>query len=249
MERNEIGLVLYTVRDRAEKDFAGTVREVAGIGYGCVEICGTFGLAATQVRELGGETGLRLLSAHVGLGDLTDGFDKTADYYGEAGVEMLVVPGLPEECRGDTKTWVKTARLLSEIGARLKDRGVPFGFHNHDVEFKPVGGTTGWDILVRECDPGCVNFQVDVYWAATGGRDPLDALEAVRGRVPTIHAKDMAPGGSMADVGAGTLDFAAMAAARAELGIRCFLVEHDEPAPSSIESARKSFDFLRTAIA
>ena len=246
MDPSEVGLVLYTVRDRAEVDFAQTVREVAGMGYGCVEICGTFGLAAAQVRELGEETGLRLLSAHVGLGDLTGGFDKTAGYYGEVGVEALVVPWLPEKHRGDTKTWEKTARLFSEIGGRLKDRGIAFLFHNHDVEFEPVGGTTGWDILVGECDPECVGFEPDVYWAAKGGRDPLDALEAIKGRMPYIHAKDMAADGSMTEVGAGTLDFAAMAAARAELGIRCFLVEHDEPAPSSMESARTSFEFLRT---
>ena len=60
MKQNEIGLVLYTVRDRAEKDFAGMMREVAAIGYGCAEVCGTFGLAAEQVRALGEETGLRM---------------------------------------------------------------------------------------------------------------------------------------------------------------------------------------------
>jgi len=245
MERSEIGLVLYTVRDWAEKDFAGTLREVAEIGYGCAEVCGTFGLEAEQVRTLGEETGLRLLSAHVGMGDVTERFDATAEYYRAVGVEALVVPWLPEAYRGETKTWIKTAGLLSEIGARLRERGLGFLFHNHDVEFKPVGGTTGWDILVGECDPECVGFELDVYWAAKGGRDPLDALAAIAGRAPYIHAKDMAPDGAMTEVGSGTLDFAAMAAARAELGIRCFFVEHDEPTLPSMESGRRSFEHLQ----
>lgn len=245
MERSEIGLVLYTVRDRAEKDFAGTLREVAAIGYGAAEVCGTFGLAAEQVRELGDDAGLRLLSAHVGMGEVTERFDATAGYYRAVGVEALVVPWLPEAYRGDTKTWVKTAGLLSDIGARFKERGLSFLFHNHDVEFAPVGGTTGWDILVGECDPESVGFELDVYWTMRGGRDPLDALEVIKGRAQYIHAKDMAADGSMTEVGSGTLDFAAMAAARAELGIRCFFVEHDEPTPPSIESARTSFEHLR----
>ena len=100
MKQNEIGLVLYTVRDRAEKDFAGMMREVAAIGYGCAEVCGTFGLAAEQVRALGEETGLRLLSAHVGMGDVTERFDATAEYYRAVGVEasagaVVVSAGAP----------------------------------------------------------------------------------------------------------------------------------------------------------
>ncbi len=251
METNEIGLVLYTVRDRAEVDFAGTVREVAAIGYRCAQICGTFGLEATAVRDLGEELGLRFVSAHVALDDLTDRgdmagrFDETVKYYQEVGVEALVVPWLPEDRRGSVGAWRKTAKELSDIGARLKEQGIAFLFHNHAVEFEPVGGTCGWDVLVAESDPENLGFEVDVYWAAYGGRDPMAALRAVKGRVPYFHAKDMGPDREMTEVGSGTLDFAAFAAARRELGIECFLVEHDEPTPSSIESARISFEYLR----
>ena len=49
----------------------------------------------------------------------------------------------------------------------------------------------------------------------------------------------------MTEVGSGTLDFAAMAAARAELGVRCFFVEHDEPTLPSMESARRSLEHLQ----
>jgi sugar phosphate isomerase/epimerase len=244
MDANEIGLVLYTVRDRAEEDFAGMLREVAAIGYGCAEICGTFGLEAKAVRGLGEELGLRFTSAHLGLDLLTDKFDETVAYYTEVGVDALVVPWLPEERRSTVEGATKTAKELSEIGARLKDHGLAFLFHNHDVVFGPCDGTTAWDILVAESDPASFNFEVDVYWAAYGGRDPMEVLRGIPGRSPFIHVKDMAPDRAMTEVGAGTLDFAAMAAARQELGIGCFLVEHDEPTLPSMESARKSFEYL-----
>jgi len=245
MNKNEIGLVLYTVRDRAEKDFAGMLREVAEIGYGCAEICGTFGLEAAKVRDLGEELGLRLLSAHVGLGDVTDHFHKTVRYYSTVGVEALVVPWLDEKHRDSPEAARKTARLFGQIGARLEDQGLSLMFHNHDVEFKPIGGTTAWDILVGECDPRYVGFELDVFWAAKGGRDPMDVLRTLKGRSRYIHAKDMTARGAMTEVGAGTLDFKAMAAARKALGVKCFFVEHDEPKLPSMDSARKSFECLR----
>jgi sugar phosphate isomerase/epimerase len=162
MHSDEIGLVLYTVRDRAEKDFEGTLRETAAIGYGCAEICGTFGMEAARLRELGDELGLRLPSAHVGLGDLIDKYDATAGYYAAVGVEALVLPWLDETLRNSVEATRKTAKLLGQIGARLKARGISLLFHHHDVEFKPIGGTTAWDVLVAESDPAGLGFEVDV---------------------------------------------------------------------------------------
>jgi sugar phosphate isomerase/epimerase len=63
--------------------------------------------------------------------------------------------------------------------------------------------------------------------------------------VPFLHAKDMAADRTMTEVGRGTLDFPAFAAARKRLGIKGFFVEHDEPTLPSMESARQSFAYLR----
>ncbi len=245
MDATEIGLVLYTVRDRAEKDFARTLREVAAIGYRRGELCGTFGMEAAALKALGDEISLSFPSAHVGLGDLAEKFDTTVDYYAGVGVTTFVIPGLPGDRTESTEAWRRTARELSELGARLKERGIALLYHNHAAELEPMGGTSGWDILVAEADPESLGFEVDVYWAAYGGRDPMAMLCAVAGRVPYVHAKDMAPDRTMTEVGRGTLDFPAFVAAKRELGVELFFVEHDEPAPPTIESARVSFESLR----
>ena len=54
-----VALQLYTVRDESARDFAGTLRRVAQIGYAAVEFAGYGGLAADEMRELLDEMGLQ----------------------------------------------------------------------------------------------------------------------------------------------------------------------------------------------
>ena len=73
----------------------------------------------------------------------------------------------------DRDTADAVRRVAAEIGVmarRLGDHGIRLGYHNHAFEFDPVDGTTAWDILARA--HSTVTFEIDVYWAAVGGRDP-----------------------------------------------------------------------------
>ena len=47
-----IGLQLYTVREAAAKDLAGTLRAIAGIGYREVELAGIPAKSATELRKI-----------------------------------------------------------------------------------------------------------------------------------------------------------------------------------------------------
>src|SRR5688572_17093349 len=71
----KIGLQLYTVRDDLGKDFKGTLRKVAGIGYAGVGYGGTgelsgagFGtfLAGLNMTPVSGSVGLDALEANPG---------------------------------------------------------------------------------------------------------------------------------------------------------------------------------------
>ena len=61
----KIGVQVYSVRDAAEKDFIGTMREIKKMGYDGVELAGTYGLSAEEVRRDLAEVGLTAISAHV----------------------------------------------------------------------------------------------------------------------------------------------------------------------------------------
>jgi sugar phosphate isomerase/epimerase len=66
------------------------------------------------------------------------------------------------------------------------------------------------------------------------------------GRVKLIHLKDYLPDGGMTDVGAGTLDFAALIGAADGAGAEHYFVEHDFPPSPWWPSVEASLAHLRT---
>jgi len=63
--------------------------------------------------------------------------------------------------------------------------------------------------------------------------------------VSLLHVKDMAPDGGFAEVGEGTLDFAAILAAGDAVGTRWYIVEQDTCRRPPLEAVRISLSHLR----
>src|SRR5262249_31804939 len=59
-----IGLQLYTVREQLGKDFDGTLKQVAAVGYQEVELFSFLGRTAKAIRESLNAAGLGCVSAH-----------------------------------------------------------------------------------------------------------------------------------------------------------------------------------------
>jgi sugar phosphate isomerase/epimerase len=99
---------------------------------------------------------------------------------------------------------------------------------------------------LHECDPGHVAFEIDVYWAAYAGVDPVQLIGEFAGRAPLVHLKDMAPGSrTFAEVGSGTLDIPAILNAARNVGAQWFVVEQDVCQRPPLESVRMSYEYLR----
>ena len=52
MKERLIALQVYSVRDAAEADFAGTMRKVKEMGYNGVELAGTYGMTAVEAKKI-----------------------------------------------------------------------------------------------------------------------------------------------------------------------------------------------------
>jgi sugar phosphate isomerase/epimerase len=239
-----LALQLYTVRDLTARDFPGTVRQVAQLGYPAVEFAGYGGLSADDMRTLLDETGLRAASTHVELATLDARLDDEIAYCRAIGCPHLIVPMLPPDARNPDGVR-RLAPRLEAFGRRCQESGLRFGYHTHDFDFAPAGGAYLIDQLLDATPPDLVALELDVYWAAFAGVDPVAYLRQRANRVALVHLKDLAPNRDFAEVGSGTLDMPAILAAGAQAGVAWYIVENDEPRMPSLESARRSLTYLR----
>jgi sugar phosphate isomerase/epimerase len=239
------GIQLYTVRSLLERDFDGTLARLAEIGYREVEFAGYYNRTPAQVREVLQRTGLRAPSAHVPLPATDADWQRALDAARIIGHEWVVVPWLDPSQRGELP---RLADRLNHLGTMTKAAGLRQGYHNHDFEFAPApAGGTLLDLLLTRTDPTLVSFEMDVYWVTKAGADPLALMAKYPGRFPLLHLKDAtpAPERRIADVGSGTIDWAAVLRAARAQGLQYAFVERDD-ASDPLASARASYTYLST---
>jgi sugar phosphate isomerase/epimerase len=154
------------------------------------------------------------------------------------------VPSIPEAERTSLDAYRAFAARFNRAGERAQAAGLAFGYHNHDFEFAPLDGRVPYDVLIEETDPALVAFEMDLFWITKAGGDPGAYFQAHPGRFHLAHVKDMTADGSMAEVGAGRIDFASLFALGVAGGIRHWIVEHDRPS-APFDSLAASYRYLR----
>lgn len=242
-----IALQLYSVRDALSADFEGTIRCVADMGYMGLEAAGVFGQGVPQAVALFQEVGLRVTSAHLPM-PLGDDRNWVLGTMQALGCQYLVVPWLDPE-RFTTRAGVEdVCQQLNEAARVAQENGLTLAYHNHWFEFTPLaalGRQTPFDVMIELLDSRIV-FELDVYWAKTGGSVPIDVIKQYRERMPLIHIKD-GPATSRDDfmvaVGEGTLDYPAIIAA-AGYTTEWLVVELDRCATDMLQAVEKSYHYL-----
>jgi sugar phosphate isomerase/epimerase len=151
--------------------------------------------------------------------------------------------------------WKKLAADLNAVGAKLKAQGLGFGYHNHNVEFVPVGNSTGIDLMIANTDPKLVSFELDIGWAAAAGKDPAAVFARNPGRYRAAHMKDVKASTvanyefkmDPTEVGSGKLNWAQILPAAYKAGVRNFFVEQEPPFEfPRLVSAQKCYAYLST---
>ena len=244
---DRVGLQLYTVRNDMEKDFDGTIARVAAIGFKEVEFAGYFGRSPADVRAVLDRNGLTAPAAHIGsAAALSKDWDKTIEAGKIIGHRYLIVAFLTTEERKTLDDYRRLGDAFNVAGEAAKRAGIRFAYHNHDFEFVPMAGKLPYDILLERTDPALVAMELDLFWITKGGQSPLAYFDRHPGRFELVHVKDMdgSPQQRMVEVGRGAIDFARIFAAREKAGIRHFFVEHDNPEPSALGSAKTSYEYL-----
>ncbi|HET7615527.1 MAG TPA: sugar phosphate isomerase/epimerase [Bacillales bacterium] len=247
-----IGLQLFSVWKEAEKNFLGTVKKVAGIGYESIQFAGFFGTPAEEVKTLMDQEGIRPAGAHVPIEQLqSDDLERTFQFHERIGNRLIVCPALPEEMRKSQEDYLRTAEVLNEIGEKCKNAGFTFGYHNHDFEFRRLGETTGFDLLYGNTDPALVKMELDCFWASFAGRDPLEVLKEHGERCISLHIKDIKTVGGKkisTEIGNGKLDIDSLVQAGKKYGVDWFTVEQEEFERDAFESLAISAKQLKKIV-
>ncbi|MDQ0144686.1 sugar phosphate isomerase/epimerase family protein [Pseudarthrobacter niigatensis] len=180
-------LQLYTLRTAMSEDLAGTIRKVADIGFTQVE---PYNFVATA-KELGAalkENGLTAPSGHAPL--LSQDQDEIFAAAKELGITTVIDPYLPAEHWQNAEDIQATAAKLNAAARKGAEYGIRVGYHNHAWELESsIDGRTALEYFESLLDPELV-LEVDTYWAAVGGQDPVELLGRLGDRVKFIHIKD-----------------------------------------------------------
>jgi sugar phosphate isomerase/epimerase len=156
-----IALQLYSVREAAAKDYAGTVRKVAAMGYVGVETAGFPGTTYQEAAKLFKELGLAVPSGHFPL-PVGERKNEVLDMAHTLGCSYIGVGGLP----GGHENWKtldsikKACDLINEASANVKAHGFPFQYHNHWAEYEKIGDRRVDEIMLELLDPD-VMLQLD----------------------------------------------------------------------------------------
>lgn len=249
-----IGLQLYTVLEPLEKDFEGTLKGIAAMGYREVETLSAFGRDPRHVRELLDSHGLNSPSQHLEAGDLRTAPDRMEPIVEEGiararilGQKYLVLPIVWPEQVATRELMEGFCKALNLAGELCASAGLEFNFHNHSTEFEPVNGYVPYERILKDTDPGKVKLEMDVYWFAHAKQDPLKYLAAHPGRYRQMHLKDATSAGGFAAVGKGVLNFPALLRAAQDSGVEHYYVECDSAA-DPMQVTRDSYDYLKTIL-
>lgn len=274
----DIGVQLYTVADAVSQDLDGSFAKLKAAGIDAVELAGYHGHTPAKLRAAADKAGLRFTSIHIT--PPTFGIDPAMDReLGKIvadmrilGIDQAVVPifPFPAGVRPEKDEvfpafiarlgqslgvdgWKRFGESLNTKAATLNKEGIRLGYHNHNVEFAPLGDTTAFDILLESTDPKLVTYELDVGWAAAAGLDPVLLLKRHPGRFTLMHVKDIKPSTVPnfalqqvpTEVGSGMVDWKILLPAAHKAGVRYFYIEQEPPFPGDrFDSVAKSSAYL-----
>jgi len=241
-----IGIQLYTVRTEMLADPAGTLKQLAKIGYKEIESARSqkgnyYGLSPAEIKQVTTDLGIKLVSGHV---QIDADWQKYIDLAAEAGQEYLICSVLPGE--GQTvENYQRCADIFQQSAEACKKAGLTFGYHNHEYEFAKVGQQTLYDILLDRTDPDLVKFELDLGWVIATGSDPDYYFNKYPGRFPLWHLKDMdLKLKHSTEFGKGGVNFKKLLAAADKSGLKHIFIEQEEYTRPPIESAAYDYNYL-----
>jgi sugar phosphate isomerase/epimerase len=258
--KSPLGLADITVMKELSRDYAGTLKQAAAMGYTQFgfRLAG-YGPSASEppptdkakmVRDAGLTVGVvrfppirpdydRLIAQAVGIG---------AKVVAMTAAPPFIARQLGVATRAAFDAWLPD---LAALGAKCRTAGLTLAYHNHWWDLMPLeGGETPLDSILRTIPPGDVEIEVDLAWCWYAGVAPLELLAKLGPRVSSMHFKDIhrQRGKGTTDhavvVGSGEMGWAALLPRIRRLTSAVGYIEVDAPA-DGLAAAGEGARFFR----
>ncbi|MCX7015998.1 MAG: sugar phosphate isomerase/epimerase [Candidatus Sumerlaeota bacterium] len=253
MARIPIALQLYTVRETLAKDVKGTIKAVADMGYEGAEGGVPAGWTPGDWRKLIEDHGMKFVGSGGGAGDLKSNLPALVAKCAQLGAKTVMFGVNQKDFKDAGDDWKKVVADVKPAVEKAAAAGLRILYHNHDHEFRnKVDGMYLLDYIYSTIGADVLKAEIDTYWVATGGEDPVKYIRKYAGRVPYLHIKDRerdAPADerrAFTEIGNGSLDWDAIFAEAPKAGVEWYIVEQDLTKRTPLESAKISVDYLKS---
>ena len=231
-----VGFQSWTIKEMLVKDFPGTLKMMAGLGYQSIEMCSPPGyessgfgplmsLKAKEMKQIINDAGLSFDSSHYGFDELRNHLDERIAFAIESGQKQMILSsfGIPE--KATISDWLKAADELNKIGEKSQKAGIQMGYHNHHMEFAKIDDTLIYDALMKELDPSLVKMQFQVAVISIGYK-AATYFNKYPGRFISAHLADWsATDKKETPIGQGVVDWKEFFASLDTGGVKNIFVE------------------------
>ena len=161
------------------------------------------------------------------------------------GLYLQVIDERPKGWPVDATNIKRLGHLLTEIGRRTADVGIPVAYHPHmgSIGEKP----NDVDRVLDASDPKYVHLLLDVAHYQVGGGDPAAAIRKYKERLLLLHIKDArrpiresGPTYEFVELGRGSVDLPGVFAALRDVNFRGWAIVELDRVPDNTRTPKES---------
>lgn len=233
-----IGCQTWAVRAMIAKDFPGTIKQLAAIGFQSIELCSPVGYAGegfagvgkykgSELRKILSDEGVTCVSSHFGMDELRKDQAGRIAWAKDVGLTQMLVASLDGPRHPTMDDVKRAADEYNKMGEQAAKAGIVQGLHNENFETSSVDGKRTYDLLFGLLNPKFVKFQFQVS-TISEGFDAAEYFNKYPGRFISMHVQGWdAKTKKIVAVGQDTLDWKKIFAAAKTGGVKNYFVEMD----------------------
>ena len=246
----KLGAQLFTIREftQTPEDIEKSLRKIKNLGFTNIQISGFGYMDPKALADLVDELGLDVCCTHSPFQRMQEDLPRLIEEHKMLHCDTIGLGMMPETYRGSLEGLRRFLKDVEPIAKEMKDAGMQFAYHNHNMEFEKWDGQLPIDVMIEETDPSLFHFILDTYWIQMGGASPAEYIRKVKDRMKVVHFKDFSvekrvP--TIAEIGVGNINFHECYRACQDANVQYIVIEQDTCPRDPFDCLANSFKNLQ----